>query len=389
MNLPVARSIFRSFIRLNGIYAAEGIPQPAWLTSDIKSVLSEGLLSFKTATAMLKGMNDRLHVLKRAGNEARQAMSEWRVVLTRHHNKDDPGCGIEDASMLLARINARYFDGIIPGFEEGEDTSWGSEESARCTLDHWANELRQGRPDLYPIRQPSAHQESVYYLASHLFAPDDVRGRARVYSHPIEWVYEGTGPLLIPEVVRRGKGAPIALAAITCLLGRRLGLRAFPIALSRPNEDQGSIQLLFSDLSSQGQDHSMSQAVFDAAQRHKGRSAYVSPPVEDWGVVLPSSQHNQDPIYLDLSNSSLRKIKQDASCIVLSQREMEARHPQTHIDPRIDPKWRLSAFSASLVRSMMVAHQRRGESDLVSIYLYQLLALDHKAIEWSEMVTEG
>jgi hypothetical protein len=32
---------------------------------------------------------------------------------------------------------------------------------------------------------------------------------------------------------------------------------------------------------------------------------------------------------------------------------------------------------------MVLAHQRRGESDLVAHWLYQLLALDSKAEEWA------
>jgi hypothetical protein len=42
----------------------------------------------------------------------------------------------------------------------------------------------------------------------------------------------------------------------------------------------------------------------------------------------------------------------------------------------------LAALCASLVKAAMVAHQRRGESDLVVHYMYQVLALDPGAPEW-------
>lgn len=41
---------------------------------------------------------------------------------------------------------------------------------------------------------------------------------------------------------------------------------------------------------------------------------------------------------------------------------------------------------ASLARSMVTAHQRRGESDLVAHWLYQLLALDTRAPEWAHVL---
>lgn len=44
------------------------------------------------------------------------------------------------------------------------------------------------------------------------------------------------------------------------------------------------------------------------------------------------------------------------------------------------------AVWASLARCMVTAHQRRGESDLVAHWLYQLLALDTQAVEWNHVL---
>jgi hypothetical protein len=41
---------------------------------------------------------------------------------------------------------------------------------------------------------------------------------------------------------------------------------------------------------------------------------------------------------------------------------------------------------ASFARSMVTAHQRRGESDFVAQWLFQLLALDSQAVEWSHVL---
>ena len=48
---------------------------------------------------------------------------------------------------------------------------------------------------------------------------------------------------------------------------------------------------------------------------------------------------------------------------------------------RARPAYYLTVW-AELARIMMVAHQRRGESDDVAHWTWQVLALDHAAPEW-------
>ena len=43
---------------------------------------------------------------------------------------------------------------------------------------------------------------------------------------------------------------------------------------------------------------------------------------------------------------------------------------------------------AGLVRTLVVAFQRRGESDAVALFLYQLMALDVAAPEWQRALAE-
>jgi regulator of sirC expression with transglutaminase-like and TPR domain len=42
----------------------------------------------------------------------------------------------------------------------------------------------------------------------------------------LEWVYDGLAPLMLPDVLRRRKGIPIALALAAAALARRLGAGA-------------------------------------------------------------------------------------------------------------------------------------------------------------------
>ncbi|GAX82071.1 hypothetical protein CEUSTIGMA_g9499.t1, partial [Chlamydomonas eustigma] len=46
----------------------------------------------------------------------------------------------------------------------------------------------------------------------------------------------------------------------------------------------------------------------------------------------------------------------------------------------------LTMICAALLRTAMVAHQRRGESDAVAHCLFQLLAVQPDAPEWSQVI---
>lgn len=201
---------------------------------------------------MLRGMSDRIHVLTSADFETRLAMSKWRSLLIKR--VDHPGSGIEEAAMLLALLNSRLTPEASIDLEEGDcETTWASQGSARSTLDGWASDLKEAKPHLFPPRSLSDQEDAITSLAEFLFAASGGGGFSpRVHVHPIEWLYDGTGPLLITEVLRDGKGSPLALAVIACLLGQRLGLASFPIPLSSPNASQGletSSQDLLSNVS--------------------------------------------------------------------------------------------------------------------------------------------
>lgn len=41
---------------------------------------------------------------------------------------------------------------------------------------------------------------------------------------PVEWLYDGVGPLLLPEVLETARGVPLTLAITHQALARRLGI---------------------------------------------------------------------------------------------------------------------------------------------------------------------
>lgn len=86
-------------------------------------------------------------------------------------------------------------------------------------------------------------------------------------------------------------------------------------------------------------------------------------------------------VYLDFSHKS--KLLDSAAC---KQRypELDNIIQQQEAASKADaaPHSSVIHLWADMARTMVMAHQRRGESDLVAHWLYQLLALDTTAEEW-------
>jgi len=203
---------------------------------------------------------------------------------------------------------------------------------------------------------------------------------------PIEWVYDGLAPLMLQEVLHRRKGAPLALALIAACLCTRLGVPA-TIVRATPGsaKPQGPTTL------------SMPEDVpHDVAVRHVGRGAVSGVPTDAWLVagLLQPPGHTDGSVFWRPSGVFL-----DVSCrggAVLSAEQAQQRYGEDGIEQEgaVMPwhkgcVWRpegvLAAGCSELARATMVAHQRRGESDLVVHWLYQLLALDPRASEWEQM----
>jgi hypothetical protein len=72
---------------------------------------------------------------------------------------------------------------------------------------------------------------------------------------------------------------------------------------------------------------------------------------------------------------------------LLSDSEARARYPGLDAGPGGPPLGaRVVGVWAELARTLVMAHQRRGESDLVAHWMYQALALDTRAPEWAHLL---
>jgi hypothetical protein len=199
---------------------------------------------------------------------------------------------------------------------------------------------------------------------------DVIYKQRKLRSEPFEWVYEGLQPLLIPEALGLShsnegnrKIAPAALAITITAVARRLGLRALPFPASdasSPTFDGSTYSI--PDLSP-----------LLAARLASARQQGAVPSPDPWVVGLfEASPEFLDATFLDAAQGD-----------ILSGEQVCARHPilsnlcLSHL-----PSTSVLSTWQSLCRTVLVAHQRRGESDAVAQWLFVLLSLDPTAAEW-------
>ncbi|GLC36810.1 hypothetical protein PLESTB_000780600 [Pleodorina starrii] len=263
----------------------------------------------------------------------------------------------------------------------------------------------------------------------------------RRFKHePVEWVYDGLAPALLPQVLRRQRGIPLSLAVLYCSVARRLGVPAAPVKAAAgfgPGVSEGPATL-----------HILPPEV---AARQAGRSVALAPPLDAWLVaaVAPQSQPPSSAAPLAPSAPSPKPTTEgmgsggieavtsvgvaaapvtaagspgagggaaaaaaaaaapthgsvgggggahgdgvlfvdvDRRGRVLDAAEARRRYadlPSAPL-PQLLPASPLELW-CELGRVMVTAHGRRGESDLVAHWLVQILALDHRSPEWQVM----
>jgi hypothetical protein len=93
-------------------------------------------------------------------------------------------------------------------------------------------------------------------------------------------------------------------------------------------------------------------------------------------------------VFLDVSQRG--QLLDAASCIqrypslaTILQQQQQQQQQRAHSSGSAGAGASVVALWANMARTMVLAHQRRGESDLVAHWLYQVLALDSRAEEWS------
>jgi hypothetical protein len=182
------------------------------------------------------------------------------------------------------------------------------------------------------------------------------KGPERLRCEPFEWVYEGLSPLLLPDCLAARRAAPAAAAVAAAAVGARLGLPLLPLpAEAAPAGLAGP--------------RAAAPAGLPPALALRVAAQPLAPGPGPWLLRLDAPG---EALFLDAGDGA-----------VMTSAAAAARHPLVaHLS--LD-EWRARAPLGAwqgLVRVLLQAHQRRGESDLVARWTYVALALDPDAPEW-------
>lgn len=290
----------------------------------------------------LKNLNQQRDFLLQTGHldeeqTPRTVLSGWRLLLDKYAARPstalEAALAVEDGAM---HTHATAAPPSAAWWLEADHEDGPLEGAAACAahLDAIADHIRRERPGAF--RDPST--DLVPASAEELRAVGESLSVGMHFrQEPFEWVYDGLKPLLLPDVVRNRKGMSVSLATLTICVLRRLGLSA---ALHFVDRD-GSGNKLPPDF------------VGQLANAPPATDIYVC------GGTL------EDPCILD---PCVRK-----GSWVTNAHKVETIQWDGRTQWLAEDVIRLWAEHA---RTMVIASQRRGESDNVIMWMYQHAALD-------------
>jgi hypothetical protein len=190
---------------------------------------------------------------------------------------------------------------------------------------------------------------------------------------PFEWVYDGMKPLLLPEVLKRRKGAPAAVAVAAAAVGRRLGVPLLPLPAApvEAGAEGGIASVIPPENLPPG-----------LVLKFANRAQAVAPGPGPWLLRLDGGEAGDGAgeggaLHLDAGSGE-----------VLSGAAAAERYP-TAAGTLAAGEWRRRSALATwqgLARLALQAHQRRGESDFVAHWMYLGMALDPGAPEWRHVL---
>lgn len=351
----------------------------------------------------LRMLPKQLDVLRASDEESRQALQQWSQ-LQQHWCALNPLTAVqqleaaESAAWLLQRLVTQQVQQQMLCEGDVQEVQQQCEESiaaAQQQFDELAAAAQEADPQAFGTPAAAADQRlhQLEALKKVLFQ------QAKLRNAPFEWVYDGLAPALLPQVLQRSKGMPLSLALVAAAVGRRLGMQLQLLCAPEgtgPTTASGPLL--------------QQQLPPEVAARQGARTTASAPSPDYWLLrLLPPAGHvwQQDqPVYLDVSQNG--KLLDATACVsrypqlegLLQEQQGEMQQaalqdsssqvgwlpPQPPMQSAVLQAPSVVAVWASLARSMVTAHQRRGESDFVAQWLYQLLALDTQAPEWAHVI---
>ena len=252
-----------------------------------------------------------------------QALSEWAALVAdfqgRVSHPFSAAAAAEQGLLLLGRQAQGLTDPLRLDREEDElagegqvedsmaaaaDHAGGSKQRRDLAIEQLAADVRQEAPDLFhpdPVESSPGGSDRTSGSAAGRGAAQHERQQQqqqqqqrrrlqvlaevlyrqhRLRYEPFEWVYDGLQPLLLPEVLKRRKGAPIVLAGLAAAVGRRLGLPLLPV----PGES--AEQAAASQQPSTAAAQQSELLSLELATRVATRTPATAPPPSSWVLLL-------------------------------------------------------------------------------------------------------
>eukprot|EP00877_Chromochloris_zofingiensis_P009573 jgi/Chrzof1/486/Cz01g17160.t1 len=345
--------------------------------TSIDTALSEAFYGLRT-------LPQQAAVLKGAEEETTQALAHWSTLQNSLASQQHISSirAAEAAAWLIYRLTKVQDTMQMVDEDEIRQQQITMEDAikqAHQQLDSLSNQIRQthehlfGKPGLQDLSERTTDQLAA--ISKHLF------GTLRFKYEPVEWVYEGLSPLLLPDVLDRRTGIPLSLALVYAAVAERLGVPVELVCVhdfDMPGIGSGPVHL--QDLPP------------EVAVKQAGRAIAAAPAPNTWlirAAATPSAP--EGAVYVDVTRKGLLMDQTQYMARYGSLGAQQSGSPgssHTAGSSRV-PAAPVVAIWADMVRTLVLAYQRRGESDLVAHYLYQLLALDTNATEWQHALTGG
>eukprot|EP01023_Acetabularia_acetabulum_P009980 TRINITY_DN14530_c0_g3_i1.p1 TRINITY_DN14530_c0_g3~~TRINITY_DN14530_c0_g3_i1.p1 ORF type:complete len:316 (+),score=54.45 TRINITY_DN14530_c0_g3_i1:118-948(+) len=187
-------------------------------------------------------------------------------------------------------------------------------------------------------------------------------GEYKFRTPPFEWVYEGFAPLMLADVVKNRKGSSFSVGLVIWLVCNRCGIEC----VMRRIQHASQLNVRTDEMAS-----AMENLPVHVAAKHIGRSLQAAPEPGPW-ILQFKLNHTQ--MFMD---------PQDNGRIYSEEQLLEK---YGFVGDCIDGWFQSLQILKEACRLMIMGHTRRGESDMVASWLYQLMSLDSNAQQWQHVL---
>ncbi|PRW61057.1 2-dehydro-3-deoxyphosphooctonate aldolase [Chlorella sorokiniana] len=339
----------------------------------------------------LSKLQRQLGLLLQAEEHTREALAEWAALADRfaarqseHYSSALSLAVATEAGLALLSRQAQHLADPLQ-LELQEDAEQAEAGAEALSLDELAAAVRQQYPQLFLGSSGGGGSAgSMEVQVQQALALAGVLYRQQRFKHePFEWVYEGLQPLLLPPRLWRRKLAPLTLATVAAGVAQRLGLQLLPVPAEPDAEIAAGMQEGPAGGAAAQGGLPLEQLRSDVAQRYAGRASAAAPELGPWLLLLPDhgtmqQQGQQVGVQWQHAMDACGGQLIDAADALRQYPALQQPAGPRLLSPLLG--WQ------HMVRTVIQAHQRRGESDLVAHWVYVLLALDPQAPEWGHML---